>query len=216
MAWTFLHRPILFTMLAGALSSKMVFAQEPRFFYQYQDRSHGSAENLRHLGGIYLLSWAAYPLALPKAFREEGSWKKYRHNFGKIEFDHDGPFWNWAIHPLSGSQLFLYYRANGYSRMSSLGMSFLSSALFELTVEIYTEPASLQDLYQTPVLGACLGLGLENLSLYLLNSGQTWAKVVGHILNPATLFWFYEGKTQVVPQIRPQKRAASLTFVTEF
>ena len=197
-------------------SSDALSPEKPRFFYGYVDRSHSYKENLRHLGGVYLLSWAFYPLVLPKTFREEGSWKNYRRNFGKLDFDQDEPFWNWLIHPISGSQLFLYYRANGYSRMSSLGMSFLSSALFEFTVETYTEPASFQDLYQTPVLGSSLGFGLEHLSLYLLNSGTVWGKWVGHVLNPATLFWFYEGKTKILPQIRPGKKAASLTLMTEF
>jgi hypothetical protein len=40
-------------------------------------------------------------------------------------------------------------------------MAAISSALFEFTVEVYTEPASVQDLYQTPILGSILGLGLE-------------------------------------------------------
>ena len=202
--------------LSADTSSDALSPEKVQFFYGYADRSHNYSESLRHLGGIYLLSWGLYPLVLSKDFHEEGSWKNYRRNFGKLRFDQDEPLWNWLVHPISGSQLFLYYRANGYSRVSSLGMSFLSSALFEFTVEVYTEPASFQDLYQTPMLGSSLGFGLEHLSLYLLNSGSTWGKWMGHVLNPATLFWFYEGKTRLFPQIRPQKKAASLTLITEF
>ena len=73
-------------------------------------------------------------------------------------------------------------------------------------MEIYTEPASIQDLYQTPVLGSFLGVGLENLSMYLLNSGNAFARTIGHIINPTTLFWFYEGKVQVLPQTNFQDR----------
>ncbi len=188
----------------------------PQYRYGYINRHHSKSEHLSHLGGIYLASWALYPLTQPTAFRDKGSWKKYRKNFGKLVFDRDEPFWNWFVHPISGSQLFLYYRANGYSRVNSLGMAFLSSALFEFTIEIYTEPASIQDLYQTPVIGSILGIGLEKLSLYLLNTGNFLGRVLGHTLNPSTLFWFYEGRVRVLPSLRPDKRSASLTFMAEF
>lgn len=94
-------------------------------------------------------------------------------------------------------------------------MAFISSTLFELTVEIYTEPASVQDLYQTPVIGSVLGLGLENLSMYLLNSGNALGKFLGHAINPSTLFWFYEGKVQVIPRYNGRKKG-SLTLVMDF
>ncbi len=170
-----------------------------KYYYGYNDRDHTGTENVKHLGAIYGVTWAAYPLTQPKVFRENGSWRNYRHNFGQLVFDQDEPFWNWFVHPLSGSQLYLYYRANGYRRVDALAMALISSTLFEFTVEIYTEPASMQDLYQTPILGSVLGLGLEHLSMYLLNTNNYVGKLFGHILNPATLFWFYEGKVRVTP-----------------
>ncbi len=156
---------------------------------------------------------------MPHAFKEQGSWSNYRNNFAKIVFDQDQPFWNWLVHPLAGSQLFLFYRANGYRKENSLAMAFISSALFELTVEIYSEPASIQDLYQTPVLGSLIGLGIENLSLYLLNnSNNIFAHILGHAINPSTLFWFYDGKIIVTPQINPQdkNKSAALFLTGEF
>ena len=57
-------------------------------------------------------------------------------------------------------------------------MTFISSTLFEFTVEIYTEPAKVQDLYQTPILGSVLGVGLETLSLYLLNTGNSFGRIL--------------------------------------
>jgi len=176
------------------------FERKTNFFYTYRDRDHTLRENLNHLAGIYGVTWVIYPLTQPTVFKEKGSFKNYKSNFGRLVFDKDEPFWNWFVHPISGSQLYLYYRANGYARNDSLTMAFLSSTLFEFTVEIYTEPASIQDLYQTPVLGSFLGLALESLSLYLLNTGNTFGKFFGHVLNPMTLFWFYEGKIQITPQ----------------
>lgn len=177
-----------------------------KYIYGYIDRKHKMSENLMHIAAMYGVTWAVYPLSQPDVFKEKGSWKNYRKNFGQLVFDKDEPFWNWFVHPISGSQLYLYYRANGYSRIDSMGMAFISSTLFEFTVEIYTEPASIQDLYQTPVLGSFLGVGLENLSMYLLNSGNAFARTIGHIINPTTLFWFYEGKVQVLPQTNFQDR----------
>lgn len=183
--------------------------------YGYINRPHTFKEAGTHVAAVYGITWLLYPATQPKVFRDKGSFKNYKKNFGKLVFDHDEPFWNWFVHPISGSQLYLFYRANGYNRIDSLGMSFISSTLFELTVEIYTEPASVQDLYQTPVIGSILGLGLENLSMYLLNSGNVIGKFLGHALNPATLFWFYEGKVQLVPRFNG-KKTGSLTLLMDF
>jgi hypothetical protein len=182
--------------------SKKSLKRSPKYYYTYKERSHTTKESMKHIAGIYGVTWLVYPLTQPEVFREKGSIQNYKANFGKLVFDKDEPFWNWFVHPISGSQLFLYYRANGYTRSDSLAMAFISSALFEFTVEIYTEPASMQDLYQTPVLGSLLGLGLESLSMYLLNTGNAFNKVLGHILNPMTLFWFYDGKINITPHIK--------------
>ncbi|MBF0297481.1 MAG: DUF3943 domain-containing protein [Oligoflexia bacterium] len=170
-----------------------------KYIYTYKDREHTNKETLTHLGVFYLINWGAYYLSQPQTFAREGSWSNYKNNFGKAVFDKDEPYWNWTIHPMTGSQLYLYYRANGYSRINSFALTAVQSALFEFTIEIYTEPASIQDMYQTPVLGSILGVVLEKVSLLLLNTDVSVLKVVGHILNPTTLFWFYEGKVAIYP-----------------
>ncbi len=187
--------------IRAAIAEKESKARKPKYLYGYFDREHNTKETLNHIGGIYLASWAVYPLTQPSVVKEKGSWDNYKNNFGEIVFDQDEPFWNWFVHPLSGSQLYLYYRANGYSRVNSVAMAAISSTLFEFTIEIYTEPASVQDLYQTPVLGSLIGVGLESLSMYLLNSGTYFGRFWGHVLNPMTLFWFYEGKVRITPDI---------------
>jgi hypothetical protein len=171
----------------------------PEYHYSYIDREHTFNERLRQISFVYAASWALYPLTQPKVFKEQGSVNNYRRNFGKIVFDKDEPFWNWIIHPISGSQLYLLYRANGHSRSNALLMTFISSTLFEFTIEIYTEPASVQDLYQTPIWGSFIGVGLESLSMYLLNTGNNFGRFMGHLLNPSTLFNFYEGKVRISP-----------------
>lgn len=189
--------------------------RQPKYYYGYIDREHTFKENLGHIAALYGASWLIYPLSQLEVFQEEGSFKRYGRNFGRLTFDKDEPFWNQIVHPISGSQLYLYYRANGYARMDSFLMTFVSSALFEFTIEIYTEPASVQDLYITPVYGTILGLGLENLSMYLLNTGNAFGRFWGHLINPTTLLWFYEGKVRITPNSDFQD-SASLTLSVEF
>ena len=184
--------------------------------YQYTERVHTINENVRNIGLLYGLAWIVYPVFQPKVFRGAGGWSDYKSNFGKIVFDKDEPFWNFFVHPLTGSQLFLLFRADGYSRMESFGMTFITSSLFEFTVEILTEPASIQDLYQTPVLGSVLGLGIESLSLYALNSGSTFGKYFGHLINPATLMPFYEGRTLIIPKFDTEDKGAMLQMQVTF
>ncbi len=194
-----------FTLLGDETPLDSSRTREIKHTWGYQDITHSKEQILKDIGLAYGFTWFIYPMTQPETVVEEGSFKKYQHNFGRFVFDHDEPVWNWLIHPLSGSQLFLYYRASGYSRPDSLALSFLSSTLFELTVEIYTEPASIQDLYQTPVLGSVLGLGLETFSMYLLNTGNPVFKFTGHVINPWTLFWFYDGKINIMPSYIPHE-----------
>ena len=187
---------------------------QPKYHYSYPLKDYKARESLAHLGWVYALTWIVYPLTQPDTVINKGSFSNYRKNFGQLVFDQDEPFWNWFVHPLSGSQLYLLYRSLGYDRQQAMGMGFISSTLFEFTVEIYTEPASVQDLYQTPVIGTILGIGIENLSLHLLNSGNSVSKFFGHLINPATLFWFYEGKVISTPIISKDK--TGLLFMAEF
>ena len=197
------------------LSNEVLAAKNmPNYSYSYPERTHEWGENFTHLGVVYLLSWGMYPLVLSSDIKTKGSTQNYKNNFGKLVFDRDGPYWNWGIHPLSGSMLYLYYRTHGYTRSSALAMSFVSSTLFEFTVEIYTEPASVQDLYQTPIIGAIVGLSLESLSLYFLNSGTLAGRIVGHIFNPFTLFWFYDGKVSLTPAFDGKR--SGFIFIAEF
>ena len=185
-----------------------------KHFYGYKDKKHTFKEDLANLGVVYGITWVVYPLTQPNILKDGGSFDEYKENFGKIVFDQDEPFWNWMVHPFSGSQLYLWYRAHGYSRIDSLTMSAISSTLFEFTVEIYSEPASIQDLYQTPILGAVLGVGLEKFSMYLLNTGNAMGKFFGHLLNIGTLFPFYEGKIIINPKIDTKGNTGVSLFMT--
>ncbi len=187
-----------------------------RAHYEYQDRTHTWQETTKYVSIMYGITWGAYFVSQPDFIRDHGSMENYRHNFGRVVFDMDSDFWNLFVHPLTGSQMFLFYRANGYTRLNSFLLTSLSSALFEFTVEIYTEPPSAQDLYHTPVFGSMLGVVLEESSLYLLNRDQMYLRVLGHIINPWSLFPFFEGKRGYMkPEVQDGK-LAGLSLGTEF
>ena len=203
--------------LNNALSAeqqKSLSPSTPKYQYSYQNKYFSNKQKMSQLGIFYGVSWLAYRVTQPSAFAN-GSKEAYKGNFGSLVFDNDEPVWNWVVHSLSGSQLFLFYRALGHSRSSALGMLFISSALFEFTVEVYTEPASVQDLYQTPIFGSLLGVAIENFSLALLNSNTYIGKFFGHLINPATLFWFYDGKIKVFPKIN-SKSGNGILLMAEF
>lgn len=186
------------------------------YHYGYSDRAHSPSETIKDIGVVYGLTWVFYPLVQPKVFKVQNGINQYKNNFGKLVFDKDEPVWNFFVHPISGSQLYLLYRAQGYSRMSALGMTTISSTLFEVTVEILTEPASVQDLFMTPVLGTVLGLGIETFSMSLLNSGTTAGKIIGHIINPATLLPLYEGRTLIIPKFEEDDKGAMVKMELTF
>lgn len=188
--------------------------QITKYKYSYINTEHSLQNKFIQITALYGVSWLAYRLTQPSAFKKKSK-EKYFDNLGKMAFDYDGPRWNWVVHSLSGSQLFLFYRAMGHSRSSALGMSFISTALFEYTIEIYSEPASIQDLYQTPIFGSILGLGIEHLSMYLLNTNTIIGKLFGHLINPATLLWFYEGKLKIIPQYNGNNNG-KITLLAEF
>lgn len=157
--------------------------------FRYVDRDISSSEALVHVGMVYGITWVLYPITQPDILLGKlGSKEEYQRNFGRLVFDQDEPFWNWFVHPISGSQAYLLYRGLGYTRKKAFFMTFVSSTLFEFTVEIYSEPASIQDLYQTPVFGSALGYGLELMSVSLINSDTGWQKAMGRMINPLSYF----------------------------
>jgi hypothetical protein len=170
---------LIFVLLGQAVSAQAETA------FAYTEKSFDNSDRVFHLGVVYGISWALYPLFQPEVMMgDKGSWREYGENLGKTVYDQDEPFWNWIVHPISGSQLYLFYRAMGYARTDSFAMTFISSALFEYTIEIYSEPASYQDLYQTPVLGTAFGYGIELLSTELLNRPSKLAQFFGRVINP--------------------------------
>lgn len=71
--------------------------------------------------------------------------------------------------------------------MDAFLWSFVSSLAFEFTIETVTERPSWQDIYQTPVYGTLLGLGVEKVSDKLYETNTWWGKTLGTVINPFRL-----------------------------
>lgn len=136
---------------------------------------------------LYAGQWAYYLAAQADALQQEGSFRNWYSYPASPHFDKDFYDYNLIRHTLAGSLYYGYYRTFGATRQRSLALSTASVLLFEFTIEVATEPPSWQDIYQTPVLGALLGMGMEDLSLACLRSPRRPVRVVGYLLNPFVL-----------------------------
>lgn len=91
---------------------------------------------------------------------------------------------NLVQHPVFGASSYLYYRARGYDRTASGLASFLTSALYEYTVEGFKQSPSLNDIILTPGLGVPLGIVLEETSNRLAKSDSQALRLMSYVVNP--------------------------------
>ena len=78
-------------------------------------------------------------------------------NVTNWEWDKDDDWINYIGHPYFGSTYYIYARHYGYSRLESFWFSFTISSFYEIGLEAWAEPVSVQDMIFTPVLGSLLG-----------------------------------------------------------
>ncbi len=78
-------------------------------------------------------------------------------NVSGWEWDSDDDWINYIGHPYFGSTYYVYARHYGYSRLESFWFSFAISAFYEIGIEAWAEPVSIQDMIFTPLLGSLLG-----------------------------------------------------------
>ena len=95
---------------------------------------------------------------------------------------------NYVNHPLYGALSYLYYRARGHSVWASALGSLIQSTFFEYAVEGIVETPSLIDLIATPTIGTVVGVGLENLSNWLIEKDNKAVRGLAYIINPTRLF----------------------------
>ncbi len=157
--------------------SRLSFAQERVSSY----------ERMSNFGIVYGAQWTSYVLTQKPTIEKNGSLRNWYTNLGSPHFDNDSFDYNIFQHSLTGAAYFLFYRSRGYTKVDSFLWAFISSAAFEFTVETVTERPSWQDLYQTPVYGTILGMGVEKLSDTLYETNTWWGKTLGTVVNPFRL-----------------------------
>ena len=148
----------------------------------------GVKEFARDTGIAYASVWTArwFYVRNKNSRMFDTSLSDWWNNISQLPEEDDGDefFTNFIVHPVVGSQYYLYYRAMGHSFWASALGSFIQSTLFEYTVEGLVETPSLPDLVLTPLLGVPLGFGLEETSDFLIETDFVPAKVLAHVLNP--------------------------------
>lgn len=142
---------------------------------------------MTNFGAMYAAQVGVYVLTQKPAIEDHGSFRNWYTYPFRPHFDTDSFDYNIFQHSLTGTAYFLFYRARGYKRVDAFLWSFISSLAFEFTIETVTERPSWQDIYQTPVYGTIVGMGVEKISDTLYNTQTWWGKTLGTIVNPFRL-----------------------------
>lgn len=163
-----------------------------------QDRV-SSYERAANFGAMYGAQWAVYVLTQKPVIEDHGSFRNwYTYPFSP-HFDNDSFDYNIFQHSLTGAAYFLFYRARGYRQVDAFLWSFISSLAFEFTIETVTERPSWQDIYQTPVYGTIVGIGVEKISDSLYDTHTWWGKTLATIVNPFRLISVKDKSVTFVP-----------------
>lgn len=171
----------------------MVFTPEPAAAVAYPGvRPAGFKEYMYDTGIWYGVQWGArlYWVRDKSLKIFNTSFSKWWDNVTeKPEWDDgDGFFINWVAHPFFGMLSYQFYRARGHSVWASALGSVIQSTLFEYAIEGLAVQPSLHDLIINPGVGIPLGIGMEELSAWLLEQDSSVAKVGAYLANPTRLF----------------------------
>ena len=95
-------------------------------------------------------------------FCHDRNWNHLDHEFtdsytSAPVWDDDTWYYNYAYHPIVGSEYYLAARNRGWSAAGSLSYSAVMSAFYEYVPESLIQQPSVQDLIVTPLAGAALG-----------------------------------------------------------
>lgn len=172
-----------------------------------------SKEKTINFAAVYVTQWTYYLIAHHDEIKKYGSIENHSINFMNPHYDRDGFEFNLLRHTFAGHYYYLFYRSRNYTQENAFIWSFISSFAFEFTIEPITERPSYQDLYQTPVFGTVLGVGVEKLSNYLHSTDTWYGHLTGYILNPFTLI---PSTNSVFGYVVPESDKVSLMLQWEF
>jgi hypothetical protein len=94
--------------------------------------------------------------------KKEYNFSKWRRNISSPRWDPDDWYINYILHPYWGLTYYTRGRERGLDEQEAFWYSFGLSALYEFGLEALFEPASIQDLIFTPVVGSTLGWYMED------------------------------------------------------
>jgi hypothetical protein len=200
----------LFVALSISLSSVSA-AEAPKYVHQARAEISGTEKALT-FGAVYVAQWSSYLLMQHSAITEKGSFENWRKYPFDPHFDRDGIGYNLIQHSIAGNYYYLFYRSRGYTRKTAVFWAVASSTAFEFTIETITERPSFQDLYQTPILGSLLGMGMESASLFFHSQGTWPYRVLGYLFNPFTLFPKSSYGFRAAPLIGKAGKGAAVTW----
>lgn len=146
-----------------------------------------SGEIAFNFGLVYVADWAFYIATQHETILDDGSFQNWATNWYQPHFDNDSFEYNIFKHSIVGQAYYQFYRSRGYEVKRAFLWSFASSLAFEMFIETVTERPSFQDIYQTPVYGTILGIGLEKLSQVCHRTETGLGHVCGYLLDPFTL-----------------------------
>lgn len=144
-------------------------------------------ERLVNFGIVYAFDWAEYAVQQHQTILDNGSFHNWATNWYQPHFDNDTFQYNLFLHSMVGQGYYQWYRSRGYTVKEAFLWSFASSLAFEMFIETVTERPSFQDIYQTPVYGTIVGIGLEKLSQACHKTETALGHVCGYLLDPFTL-----------------------------
>jgi hypothetical protein len=145
-------------------------------------------------------------------------WENWKYNSTTWVWDQDDAWINYIGHPYFGSTYFIYARHYGYSRLESLWFSFSISTFYEIGIEAWAEPVSIQDLVVTPLGGWAVAEILLPLEHRIHRNNDT---VLGSRVLGAVSLFLIDPFGHVVPPLKRLAReylspGADVTFSSHF
>lgn len=186
------------------ITAARTFAEDTRPLYLPRERDKLSTnETVVNFGAVYSVQWLYYLTDQKVQIREHGSFENWIQYPLRPHFDKDSFDYNIFKHSITGSYYYHWYRSRGYDERRAFMWSFISSLTFEFTIETITERPSYQDIYQTPVFGAVLGIGVEKAARYFHSLDTWYGHTLGYILNPFNL----------IPRIKEQEQVTAAPLI---
>ena len=186
--------------------------QHGRSFIHVVSNDITGTDRMINLGLVYTAQWVQYFALQWNTIMQDGSFQNWYSNMVQPHFDRDSYNYNLITHTYAGSLYYLFFRSRGYTKTETLLWAFISQLLFEFTIETITEKPSFQDMFQTPVLGALLGMTFEYLSGLLLSTDFIPAHILGYILNPFAMLPFSGYQLESQPIVGEENMGYKISF----